>query len=702
MATRGVCGVAMSKAVAAEASQPTAVDRGEEHGPLAAGSMSPEVTSEALSRRDAQRLHEHGRPSVNNVDSVSDPRESAGPDGRLAARALVARMQTPSLAGVDGSLPIHKSSAHPIDTDGDTDQLRVLRERRKLRREQSGVPISRREIAGLTSIFAGIECVWSIIIARVTPLFRDMGVPEFLLSMVWLVGPLAGLVVQPVVGVLSDQCESRHGRRRPFIVGGAAFETVGMLLLLLSSTGESVSHRWLGMAMAFAGFTLVSIAHNTIQGPARALLVDLASTDVGSERRVIDDGNAAFALWMSLGQGVGFLAGSIDWVAHPAWRAIGGASALSPTACNAACVNLRVNSAIALLVLLATTVVCCCVSSEVPRTRDLLAVRDAPPLHPQRAVFKAFRFMRLMPTPMRRVCTVVLLSWVGFSQLFVHVTDWVGKDVGGRLTAPDAPFESSHYYEGVRYGTLGLFFNSVLASVASAMLPRLTHLGGLRGVWTAGNALLAAALMLTPLVRGIVPAMLLIAVLGVPWAVTMSVPFSLVGIFSNDAERAVAIGVLNTYIVVPFIVVALLDGPLIVLLGGRISSVLVGGGVIAALSCPLILRIPLQQDVSGHRVTLPYTPSLDSFRQAVQESSATMAGEECASYGSLGATSVASLRQSSHGGSRNRLPLPTLNEDDDAERGSTASPPQPPPARRTAGPRARVIVEVSRDSSAER
>ncbi|KAK4538312.1 hypothetical protein CDCA_CDCA17G4337 [Cyanidium caldarium] len=697
----------MSKAVAAAASQPTAVGRGEEHGPLVAGSMSPGVTSEALSRRDAQRLHEQGRPSVGNVDSVSDPRESVGPASRLAARALVVPMQTPSPAAVvDGSLPIYKSSAHSVDTDGDTDQLRALRERRKLRREQPGVPISRREIAGLTSIFAGIECVWSIIIARVTPLFRDMGVPEFLLSMVWLVGPLAGLVVQPVVqpvvGVLSDQCESRHGRRRPFIVGGAAVETVGMLLLLLFGTGESVSRRWLGMAMAFAGFTLVSIAHNTIQGPARALLVDLASADAGNERHIIDDGNAGFALWMSLGQGVGFLAGSIDWAAHPVWRAIGGASALSSMACNAACVNLRVNGAIALLVLLATTVVCCCVSSEVPRARDLLAVRGAPPLHPQRAVFKAFRFMRLMPTPMKRVCTVVLLSWVGFSQLFVHVTDWVGKDVGGRSAAPDVPFECSHYYEGVRYGTLGLFFNSVLASVASALLPRLTHLGGLRGVWTAGNALLAAALMVTPLVRGIVPAMLLIAVLGVPWAVTMSVPFSLIGMFSNDAERAVAIGVLNTYIVVPFIVVALLDGPLIVLLGGRISSVLLGGGVIAAVSCPLILRIPLQQDVSGHRVTLPYTPSLDSFRQAVQESSATMAGEECASYGSLGATSVASLRQSSHGGSRNRLPLPTLNEDDAAERGSTASPPQPPPAHRTAGPRARVIVEVSRDSSAGR
>eukprot|EP00166_Cyanidium_caldarium_P002824 ctg_2770.g521 len=142
MAKRGVCDVAMSKAVAAAASQPTAVGRGEEHGPLVAGSMSPGVTSEALSRRDAQRLHEQGRPSVGNVDSVSDPRESVGPASRLAARALVVPMQTPSPAAVvDGSLPIYKSSAHSVDTDGDTDQLRALRERRKLRREQPGVPI---------------------------------------------------------------------------------------------------------------------------------------------------------------------------------------------------------------------------------------------------------------------------------------------------------------------------------------------------------------------------------------------------------------------------------------------------------------------------------------------------------------------------------------------------------------------------------
>lgn len=576
---------------------------------------------------------------------------------------------------------IGDGSNEGIEAPVDAEALQNLREQRRQIKNRQMQPLSRPNIAGLTSIFAGIECVWSVIISRVTPQFRDLGVPELLLSMVWLVGPLAGLIVQPVVGVLSDQCESRYGRRRPFIIVGALCEFLGMILLLMASNDGLESNRWSNITVAFLGFTLVSVAHNMIQGPARALLVDLASVDGVDDHQAIDAGNAGFALWMSIGQGVGFLAGSVDWAPYLT-QARTHQPVLGPFSCNATCINLRFDGAISLVVLFITTLICCYVATEVPKVRDRIYI-ESTNVRPERAVFKAFRFVRLMPTPMKRVCLVVFLSWVGFSQLFVHITDWVGKDVACAGSLECVSAQSPNYFEGVRRGTRGLFFNSLLASVTSIALPRMTHLGGLRGVWVAGNACLAIGLLLTPYIRRVSSAIVLIGAMGVPWAVTMSVPFSLIGIFSNEMERAVAIGVLNTYIVVPFVLVALLDGPLIVAFGGRISSVLVGGGFFAALSCVFVLFIPLRKEGEGQRVTLPHTPSMDTFSRAVRQSSLGHIQDVKSVYGSIGrASSDHSLKSTSSagsienlgGGSRSRTMLSTLAEDYDAELASTTSP----------------------------
>ena len=56
--------------------------------------------------------------------------------------------------------------------------------------------------------------------ALATPLLRGLGLSSGLAAIVWLAGPVSGLVVQPLVGSWSDRCESRFGRRRPFLAAG--------------------------------------------------------------------------------------------------------------------------------------------------------------------------------------------------------------------------------------------------------------------------------------------------------------------------------------------------------------------------------------------------------------------------------------------------------------------------------------------------
>lgn len=64
-----------------------------------------------------------------------------------------------------------------------------------------------------------------------TPYLLSLGLSKSNTSMVWIAGPLSGLIVQPVIGVLSDENTSKWGRRRPMMVLGAAIVAVAMLVL---------------------------------------------------------------------------------------------------------------------------------------------------------------------------------------------------------------------------------------------------------------------------------------------------------------------------------------------------------------------------------------------------------------------------------------------------------------------------------------
>lgn len=87
-------------------------------------------------------------------------------------------------------------------------------------------------------------------------------------------GPISGLVVAPVIGVLSDKCALSFGRRRPFIVGGVIFCVLGMTLFANAArlTGGNL---FTARLLAIIAFGILDFATNAIMFPSRALLGDL-------------------------------------------------------------------------------------------------------------------------------------------------------------------------------------------------------------------------------------------------------------------------------------------------------------------------------------------------------------------------------------------------------------------------------------------
>ena len=86
-------------------------------------------------------------------------------------------------------------------------------------------------IPTLTIGLLGVQIFWSVEMGYASPYLLSLGLSKSSLAIVFLAGPLSGLVMQPLIGVLADNSTSRFGRRRPYILVGTIICIFGMLLL---------------------------------------------------------------------------------------------------------------------------------------------------------------------------------------------------------------------------------------------------------------------------------------------------------------------------------------------------------------------------------------------------------------------------------------------------------------------------------------
>ena len=121
----------------------------------------------------------------------------------------------------------------------------------------------------------GISGAWALEFAVTTPYFESrLRSGRFLSHIVWIVGPLSGLIVAPTVGMWSDKCTSKHGRRRPFILAGIISTMIGMIFFPLAPNiaalfvkDGSEAHRITAIVIAFVAFCFLDLAINTTMFP---------------------------------------------------------------------------------------------------------------------------------------------------------------------------------------------------------------------------------------------------------------------------------------------------------------------------------------------------------------------------------------------------------------------------------------------------
>lgn len=130
-----------------------------------------------------------------------------------------------------GALPPSSGEAK-ADMDGTSEKEEALRQ--AVMRTGAAVP-RRRSVGRLvmhSMAMFGREFCYAVEAAFVTPVLLSVGLPKNLYSLVWLISPILGFVLQPVVGSASDHCTCSWGRRRPYILGLGIIMLLGMALYL--------------------------------------------------------------------------------------------------------------------------------------------------------------------------------------------------------------------------------------------------------------------------------------------------------------------------------------------------------------------------------------------------------------------------------------------------------------------------------------
>lgn len=83
----------------------------------------------------------------------------------------------------------------------------------------------------LTISIGGLQLAWAVELSNGTPYLLSLGLSKSLMALVWIAGPLSGALVQPYVGILSDNCRSSWGKRTPFMVFGGLATIISLLAL---------------------------------------------------------------------------------------------------------------------------------------------------------------------------------------------------------------------------------------------------------------------------------------------------------------------------------------------------------------------------------------------------------------------------------------------------------------------------------------
>jgi len=436
--------------------------------------------------------------------------------------------------------------------------------------------------------FLGIQFGWALQMANMSAIYEYLGAEAHQIPILWLAAPLTGLVVQPVIGHMSDHTWNRLGRRRPYFLVGALLASSALVAM------PNVSALWMAAGLLW----VMDASINISMEPFRAFVADLLPPEERTR------GFAMQALFIGLGA---VIASMLPWLLYHLFPVDGEGAASIPRAVSLAFYTGAVVYLAAVLWTIVTT------REHPPEDLSAFERTKTEKAGVRAAVAEIFRDVVAMPQTMRRLAWVQIFTWLGLFCVWLYFGVAVAHNVFGGTPGTPA------YAQGIAWAGNCFAMYSAVCFAFSFALPALA--GGLGRKLTHGLCLAMGAIGLLSVAFISNKYGLLVSMVGVgvAWASILSMPYSILAGALPSGKTGIYMGIFNFFIVIPEILAALVFGKvmetflteesaLVRLVGGdnRLTAVVLGGVslAVAAALCAFVTEPNPSQ--SAKRSTTPY------------------------------------------------------------------------------------------------
>ena len=384
--------------------------------------------------------------------------------------------------------------------------------------------------------FMGIQMGFAIQNANASRILQTYGADVEHLSWFWIVAPLTGMIVQPIVGHYSDNTWCKLGRRRPFFLVGAIITAIALILM----PNAGLFAKFMPAVFVGAGFLMIMDASiNVTMEPFRALVADMLPAKQAT---------VGFAVQTFL-IGIGAVVGS--WLPYVLLNWFGIGADLSESGVP---LNLVYSFYIAAAILLITII--WTVTNTKEYSPEELAEFNGESVVNERPKFsEMFRDVANMPRIMKQLGLVQFFSWIALFGMWVYTTPAVAQQIFNETDPNTELFQTAGDWVGILFGVynfVAMLFALFLIPISNKLGRKTTHAIAL----TIGAISLISIVFITNKNLLILP----MVGVGIAWASILAMPYAMLAPNLPQNKMGVYMGIFNFFITIPQIVNALFSG----------------------------------------------------------------------------------------------------------------------------------------------
>ncbi|TRX39412.1 MFS transporter [Flavobacterium restrictum] len=414
------------------------------------------------------------------------------------------------------------------------------------------------QIWNLSFGFLGVQIGYSLQNGNTSRILEALGADVHSIGYFWLAAPMAGLIVQPIIGLSSDKTWTRLGRRIPFIFFGAIVSATAMFFM-----PNAEYFAYLLPPLFFGGLMLLLMdtSFNVTMQPFRALVGDM----VNDEQR-----NLGYSLQSALINFGAVFGSLLPWILAKA--GIANVPEAGEKVAASVIWSFYIGGAILLITVLWTVF-----KTKEYSPKDHTAynniVLDAEVKKEKTSIFK---LIANAPTIFWQLGIVQFFSWFALFLMWVYTTRAIADQVWGpeALDAKSIGFNEAGDWTGVLFA-----FYSAVAALFSLLIPTIAKSIGRKKTYSFSLLLGGLGLISMFLIHD--KNMLLLSMIGVgfAWAAILAMPYAMLSGSLPADKMGVYMGLFNATITLPQIAAGLLGSTLIAFFGGFPMAIIVIAGV---------------------------------------------------------------------------------------------------------------------------